>query len=77
MYLRFILFFTFLVTINTQNASFPDCKTGPLATFPICNQALRSRARAADLISRMNVSEKISQMVNTATDIPRLGLPKI
>jgi beta-D-xylosidase 4 len=62
--------------INGQNASFPDCKTGSLANFPICNQSLRSRARAADLISRLNITEKISQMVNSAAEIYRLGLPK-
>ena len=76
MYVGLVLLITFVLTVNAQNASFPDCKAGPLATFPICNQALPSRARAADLISRMNVTEKISHMVNGATGIPRLGLPR-
>jgi beta-D-xylosidase 4 len=76
MYVRFLLFFTLVVGINAQNGTFPDCKSGPLSTFPICDQSLPSRQRAADLISRMTIAEKITQMVNSAADIPRLGLPK-
>jgi beta-D-xylosidase 4 len=73
---RLILFFTFIIAINAQNVSFPDCQSGPLSTFPICNQSLPSYQRAADLISRMNTTEKISQLVNLAAAIPRLGLPQ-
>jgi beta-D-xylosidase 4 len=72
---RLILFCIFVVTINAQNISFPDCKSGPLSTFPICNQSFPSRQRAADLVSRMTIAEKITQMINTAVAIPRLGLP--
>jgi beta-D-xylosidase 4 len=75
-HVRLILFFTVVVTINAQNVSFPDCKSGPLSTFPICDQSLPSRQRAADLVSRMTTAEKITQMINTAVAIPRLGLPK-
>jgi beta-glucosidase len=32
-------------------------------------------ARAADLVSRMTVDEKVSQLVNAAPAIPRLGIP--
>jgi beta-D-xylosidase 4 len=76
MHVRLILFFTIVVTITAQNASFPDCKSGPLSTFPICNQSLPSLQRAADLVSRMTTTEKITQMVTTAVAIPRLGLPE-
>jgi beta-glucosidase len=31
--------------------------------------------RAADVVSRMTLDEKISQLVNDAPAIPRLGLP--
>jgi len=70
-----ILFFIVVVTINAENLGFPDCKSGPLSTFPICNQSLTSRQRAADLVSRMTTAEKITQMISTAAGIPRLGLP--
>jgi beta-D-xylosidase 4 len=76
MHVRLILFFALVITVNAQNVSFPDCKSGPLSTFQICNQSLPSRQRTADLISRMNTSEKISQLVNSAAAIPRLGLPE-
>jgi beta-D-xylosidase 4 len=74
--MRFLLFLTVVTLIDGQKGNFPDCKSGPLATFPICNQTLPSRQRAADLVSRMTTAEKISQMVTTAAAIPRLGLPK-
>jgi len=32
--------------------------------------------RVNDLVSRMTLEEKISQMINTAVDIPRLNIPK-
>ncbi len=75
MYVSLILLLTISVYVNGQNASFPDCKSGPLARFPICDLSLPSRERAADLVSRMNTLEKISQMSSTASAIPRLGLP--
>lgn len=72
-----VLLFALLVSLaNSQTGTFPDCRSGPLASFPICDQSLPSRQRAADLIARMTTSEKISQMVTTAAAIPRLGLPK-
>src|SRR5205807_7293148 len=33
-------------------------------------------ARAADLVSRMTLEEKVSQMMNAAPAIPRLGIPE-
>jgi beta-glucosidase len=38
--------------------------------------ALDFEARARDLVSRMTVEEKISQMTNRAAAIPRLGVPE-
>jgi beta-D-xylosidase 4 len=77
MHSRFILLFGLMVVINAQNLTFPDCKSGPLSTFPICNQTLPTRERAADLISRMTTAEKITQLVHKVPAIPRLGLPEI
>lgn len=37
--------------------------------------AATPEARAADLVSRMTLEEKISQMMNAAPAIPRLGIP--
>ena len=76
MHSLFILFFTLIVCINAQSGSFPDCQAPPLSSFPICNQSLPSRERAADLISRMTLVEKISHMVTTSDEISRLGIPQ-
>ncbi|CAF5110493.1 unnamed protein product, partial [Rotaria sp. Silwood1] len=76
MHLFVILFITLIVWTNGQSDNFPDCKSGPLSSFPICNQSLPSQQRAVDLISRMTLVEKISHMITTADAISRLGLPK-
>jgi beta-D-xylosidase 4 len=61
--------------VHEENASFPDCKSGPLSTFPICDQSLPIRLRATDLVNRMTTAEKITRLIRNATAIPRLGLP--
>lgn len=62
--------------VYAQNGSFPDCISGPLAPFPICDQSLPTRVRASDFVSRMNTSEKIRQMIRDGYPIPRLGIPR-
>jgi beta-glucosidase len=42
---------------------------------PYLNPDLAADVRAADLVSRMTVEEKISQLTNVAAAIPRLGVP--
>ena len=39
------------------------------------NLSLSFEARAADLVSRMTLDEKVSQLMNDAPAIPRLGVP--
>jgi beta-D-xylosidase 4 len=75
MHLFFLLLLILTSYSNGQSPSFPDCKSGPLSSFPICNQSIPSRQRAVDLISRMTLVEKIAHMITTAENIPRLGLP--
>lgn len=70
-----VFFMALTVLANGQNGSYPNCKSGPLSTFPICDQSIPTRQRAADLVSRMTTAEKITQMGNSAPAIPRLGLP--
>lgn len=46
-------------------------------SLPIYQDAARSfEMRAADLVARMTLEEKASQMLNDAPAIPRLGVPK-
>lgn len=47
----------------------------PNTPLPYLNPDLAARARAADLVSRMTLDEKVSQMVHTAPAIERLGVP--
>ncbi len=39
------------------------------------NPSISPEERAADIVSRMTLEEKVSQMVNSAAPIPRLGVP--
>lgn len=53
------------------------CAKGDLsADYPFCNASLAIDARAADLISRLTLVEKISLMGDSAAAVPRLGVPK-
>jgi beta-D-xylosidase 4 len=75
MNIRVLLVLTLAILVDGQTGNFPDCKSGPLSTFPICDLSLSSRQRVADLISRMTTAEKIGCMGNDGHSIPRLGLP--
>ncbi len=44
-------------------------------SLPYQNPALPTEQRVADLVSRMTLEEKVSQMQNTAPAIPRLNVP--
>ena len=47
-----------------------------LANAPFRNPALPTEDRVNDLVSRLTLEEKVSQMVHTAAAIPRLGIPQ-
>ena len=55
--------------------TFPDCAKGPMAAFPICDPTVAIDTRVDDLISRLTIAEKISQLGNNADAVDRLGLP--
>jgi beta-glucosidase len=46
------------------------------AAFPFLNTELSIEQRVDDLVSRMTLEEKISQMINDAPAIERLGVPR-
>ena len=48
----------------------------PDANAPYLNPALPLERRVDDLVSRMTLEEKVSQMMNVAPAIPRLGIPE-
>src|SRR5260370_40192668 len=45
------------------------------AQLPYMDPDLPAERRAADLVSRMTLDEKVLQMQNSAPAIPRLGIP--
>ncbi|KAF6154074.1 hypothetical protein GIB67_031335 [Kingdonia uniflora] len=45
-------------------------------SYAFCKTSLPINQRVEDLVSRLTLDEKISQLVNTVPSIPRLGIPK-
>ena len=62
-----------VAALSPRAAATPE--TGPSAA-PYLDPALDFEARARDLVSRMTVEEKVSQLTNQAAAIPRLGVPE-
>jgi beta-glucosidase len=54
----------------------PDTQIADPSTLPYMNPALPIEQRVNDLISRMTLEEKVSQMRDHAVAIPRLDVPK-
>ncbi|MBA0864455.1 hypothetical protein Goshw_003054 [Gossypium schwendimanii] len=68
-----------LLLVSTQPTDQPpfSCdSTDPLTkSYKFCKTTLPINRRVEDLVSRLTLDEKISQLVNTAAAIPRLGIP--
>ncbi|KAL2643286.1 hypothetical protein R1flu_010873 [Riccia fluitans] len=56
----------------TQTARQYACES---VSFPFCNTSSSFHERVKDLISRLDLDEKIEQLGNTAPGLPRLGIP--
>ncbi|GLJ09085.1 hypothetical protein SUGI_0101530 [Cryptomeria japonica] len=54
---------------------FPCDPSSGLSLFPFCSTSLPVGQRAQDLIGRLTLTEKVGQLVNAASAIPRLGIP--
>ena len=55
-------------------ASGLTCQSPELSHLPFCDPSLAVSARVADLLPRLNVSEKISQTAMNAAGVDRLGI---
>lgn len=62
-------------TAETLSLAFPDCTSGPLSTYTICNLTTSYLDRASSLTSLFTLEEMINRTGNTALCVPRLGLP--
>uniref|UniRef100_A0A5B6ZJK6 Putative beta-D-xylosidase 6 n=1 Tax=Davidia involucrata TaxID=16924 RepID=A0A5B6ZJK6_DAVIN len=82
---RFLFFLTILDLLrfipstsqpiqSDPHPQFP-CKPPHHNSYPFCDTSLPISARAQSLISLLTLSEKIQQLTNNATHIPRLGIP--
>jgi beta-glucosidase len=71
---RILIFFLTLLLICSI-ASLPFVN-GQDSVPPYKNPSLPFAARVDDLVSRMTLEEKVSQMMNAAPAIPRLGVPE-
>ena len=68
-------------------ASGAEVNTGPqyacnfdeypdLASYPFCDRSLPDFVRAQDLVARLTLEEKLAELVNSAANITRLGVPR-
>ncbi|HEV8408779.1 MAG TPA: glycoside hydrolase family 3 N-terminal domain-containing protein, partial [Sphingomicrobium sp.] len=66
--------FSMVVGVFAVAASAPaSAKNAPVRAYT--NSSLSAQVRAADLVRRMTLEEKASQLVNHSRAIPRLGVP--
>ena len=77
-----MLFATILLScsrVSSQTFAVLACdvaKNPALANYGFCNKKLSVDARVKDLVSRLTLQEKIGNLVNSAVDVSRLGMPK-
>ncbi len=71
-----ILNITTVCFAQNANPGTPEQGSADLANAAFRNPDLPIDKRVDDLVSRMTLEEKVSQMVHTAAAIPRLGIPE-
>ncbi|KAG2700953.1 hypothetical protein I3760_06G020500 [Carya illinoinensis] len=60
---------------STQPPFSCDSSNPSTKSYTFCKTSLPITERVQDLVSRLTLNEKISQLVNSAPPIPRLGIP--
>ncbi|KAJ7296233.1 hypothetical protein O6H91_13G069600 [Diphasiastrum complanatum] len=70
--LQALLLFVTAVSAQPQYAC--NSNSGSIQSYAFCNTSFDLSNRVRDLISRLTVQEKISQLVNKASAVPRLGI---
>ncbi len=68
--------FTFVLCLIVIAAPATTQEAKPDPRAPYLNPKLPLEKRVDDLVSRMTLEEKVSQMMNAAPAIPRLGIPR-
>ncbi|KAF5746812.1 Glycosyl hydrolase family protein isoform 3 [Tripterygium wilfordii] len=76
--MRFLLLL-FLFTLITVDSAHPpyacDSSNPSTKLYLFCNTTLPISQRVQDLVSHLTLDEKVTQLVNSAPPIPRLGIP--
>lgn len=62
------------ISISKPFSEFP-CKPPHFNSYPFCNTSLSITTRAKSLISLLTLQEKIQQLSDNASAVPRLGIP--
>ncbi|XP_047982689.1 probable beta-D-xylosidase 6 [Salvia hispanica] len=71
----FVFLFLFLqLTCHSHSYKRP-CQPPHHHSYPFCNTSLSLKSRADSLISLLTLPEKIQQLSNNASALPRLGIP--
>src|SRR5690348_7868390 len=70
-----LLLTTTLVFCAFSTAQQTDQPPADISKLPFMNPSLPVEQRVNDLLKRMTVEEKVSQLVNQSRAIPRLGIP--
>lgn len=69
------IFLLYSLQAEPTRPPFSCDSSNPLTTsYPFCNSSLSIPQRVGDLVSRLTLEEKISQLVNSAAAIPRLNI---
>ncbi|KAK8479106.1 hypothetical protein V6N13_054129 [Hibiscus sabdariffa] len=66
----------FILSESAQPPFACDSSDPATKTYPFCQPTLPISQRVQDLVSRLTLDEKISQLINSAPAIPRLGIPE-
>lgn len=72
-YMKSINMYILLLFAAAWTAAFPSFAQTP--RYPFNNTGLSFEKRVDDLVSRLSLEEKVSQMLNSSPAIPRLGIP--
>lgn len=65
----------FILADSSQPPFSCDSSNPSTKSYPFCQTSLPISQRVQDLVSRLTLDEKISQLVDTAPAIPRFGIP--
>jgi beta-glucosidase len=72
---RLIFAFCLLLSISSMPVSMQSRASGQESSPPYKDPSLPLEKRVDDLVTRMTLEEKVSQMMNAAAPIERLGIP--